>query len=397
MLEHAIWWHVYPLGAVGAPVRGDHGEPTHRLGRLVNWLDYAVELGCNGLLLNPIFASVSHGYDTVDHYRIDPRLGDDGDFDHLVAEAGRRGMHVILDGVFNHVSERHPLVAGRPDMIRWVGDHPRGWEGNVDLIELNHDHPEVRAMVADVMVHWLRKGAAGWRLDVAYAVPADFWRDVLGRVRAEFPDAIILGEVIHGDYPRIVEESSFDTVTQYELWKAIWSSMVDRNAWELAHAIERHAEFSRRVITNTFVGNHDVTRIASVVTPEQLPLTPYLLATLPGAPSIYYGDEQGFTGIKSERMGGDDEVRPPLPEHPSELSPLGEGVLRHYQAAMALRRRNPWLAAAGVEVLEKSNDAIAYRCTGREGQSMEVRLDLARGAVRIDAEGIAVGPVTGQD
>ncbi|MDO5501343.1 MAG: alpha-amylase family glycosyl hydrolase, partial [Propionibacteriaceae bacterium] len=186
MLEHAIWWQVYPLGAVGAPIR-EQAEPAHRLGRLVNWLDHAVELGCNGLLLNPIFASVSHGYDTTDHYRIDPRLGDDADFAHLVEETSARGMHIVLDGVFNHVAATHHLVESRPDMIRWDGDRPKGWEGHGDLVELNHDHPEVRAMVADIMTHWLRRGAAGWRLDVAYAVPADFWRDVIGRVRAEFP------------------------------------------------------------------------------------------------------------------------------------------------------------------------------------------------------------------
>lgn len=390
MLEHAIWWHVYPFGALGAPIRGDHGEPAHRLRRLDAWLDYAVELGCNGLLLNPIFASASHGYDTLDHYRIDPRLGDDDDFAHLVEEAGRRGMHVILDGVFNHVSAQHPIVRERPDMVLWDGDTPKGWEGHSDLVELNHEHPEVRSMVADIMAHWLRRGAAGWRLDVAYAVAPEFWSDVIGQLRTEFPDALILGEVIHGDYAQIVEQSSFDSVTQYELWKAVWSSMVDRNGWELAHAIERHSRFSESFIPNTFVGNHDVSRIASLVAPEQLPLTPYLLATLPGAPSVYYGDEQGYTGLKTETLGGDDDVRPPLPEHPSELSTLGADIHRHYQAALALRRRNPWLATAHVEVLDKSNDAITYRSTG-QGNSLEVRLDLAAGRVHIDAEGIAVG------
>ena len=386
MLEHAIWWQVYPLGACGAPVRGEHGYPEPRLRRLDAWLDYAVELGCNGLLLNPIFASASHGYDTLDHYRLDPRLGDEGDFGHLVEEARRRGMHVVLDGVFNHVSAQHSLVQARPDMIRWDGDRPKGWEGHGDLVELNHDHPEVRAMVADIMAHWLRLGAAGWRLDVAYAVPADFWRDVLGRVRQEFPAALILGEVIHGDYPRIVEAATFDTVTQYELWKGIWSSFVDLNAWELAHAVERHAQFSAAFVPNTFVGNHDVTRIASLVSPHQLPLTPYLLATLPGAPSVYYGDEQGFTGVKTDTLGGDDDVRPPLPASPADLSTLGAELHRHYQAAFALRRRNPWLATASVEVLDKSNEALAYRVSGA-GEALEVRLDLSAGTLRVDGGG----------
>ncbi len=75
----------------------------HRLRRIVDWLDHAIELGASGIALGPIFASRTHGYDTTDHYRIDPRLGDDADFDHLVAEAHRRGLRVLLDGVFNHV------------------------------------------------------------------------------------------------------------------------------------------------------------------------------------------------------------------------------------------------------------------------------------------------------
>ena len=326
----------------------------------------------------------------MDHYRIDPRLGTDDDFTHLINETRKRGMRVVLDGVFNHVSNHHPLVQERPDMIRWEGGRPRGWEGHGDLVELNHDHPEVRAMVADIMAHWLRKGAAGWRLDVAYAVAADFWRDVLGRVRAEFPDAIILGEVIHGDYSRIVADAGFDTVTQYELWKAVWSSMVDVNAWELAHAVERHAQFAQTFIPNTFVGNHDVTRLASAVGPERAALAPYLLAALPGSPSIYYGDEQGFTGIKTDTWGGDDDVRPPLPASPQDLSPLGADILRHHQTAMGFRRRHPWLATAAVEVLHKSNDTLTLRCHA-QGQEVFVDVDLATPAIRLRAAGETVG------
>ena len=87
-VEHAIWWQVYPLGFVGAfPADQPPEAGQHRLRRLVDWLDYAIELGASGLQLGPIFASETHGYDTVDHFRIDPRLGDDGDFDTLVAQA----------------------------------------------------------------------------------------------------------------------------------------------------------------------------------------------------------------------------------------------------------------------------------------------------------------------
>ena len=106
--DHAILWQVYPLGFTGAERAAlPDGEPArHRLGQLEPWLDYAVELGCNGLLLGPVFASESHGYDTIDHFRIDSRLGDEADFDALVAAADQRGLRLILDGVFNHVGRR---------------------------------------------------------------------------------------------------------------------------------------------------------------------------------------------------------------------------------------------------------------------------------------------------
>ena len=387
LMEHAIWWQVYPLGATGAPIRGEHGAPAHRLRRLEHWLDYVVELGCNGLLLGPVFASVAHGYDTVDHFRIDPRLGDDTDFDDLVATARDRGIHVMLDGVFNHVAREHPLVTSRPDLIRHVDGAPKGWEGHDALVELDHANPAVADLVVDVMTHWLRRGIAGWRLDVAYAVPTGFWRDVAARVRADFPDVVLLGEVIHGDYSGFIHDSTLDSLTQYELWKAIWSAIVDRNLWELAHALDRHAAFAADFLPATFVGNHDVTRIATTLGAPGAGLAAAILFTLPGMPSVYYGDEQGFTGTKTEAWHGDDEVRPPLPPTPADLSPLGAGLHRTYQEAIAFRRRHPWLATAALEVTHRANEQLAYRLVGRDSQTAEVAVDLASGSLHATADG----------
>lgn len=245
LLDHAIWWHVYPLGFVGASIRptADHlNELAHpnqapTPGSLISWLDYAVGLGANGLQLGPVFASTSHGYDTVDHLRIDPRLGGEEMFDALVAACQQRGVLLMLDGVFNHVGAQHPLVrralAEGPDgelaglfRLDWTpeGGRPAGWEGFTDLVEFNHDDPRAVDLVVEVMEHWLARGISGWRLDVAYAVPLAFWRSVTDRVRAAYPSAVFVGEVIHGDYRAFVSEGGLDSVTEYELWKAIWSS-----------------------------------------------------------------------------------------------------------------------------------------------------------------------------
>lgn len=382
--DHAIWWHVYPLGALGAPIHDrSAAHPGHRLPQLENWLDYAVELGCSGLLLGPIFESSTHGYDTLDHLRIDSRLGQEAEFDHLVTQARRRGLSIVLDGVFNHVGAHHQLVGSAvgsgSGVVRLREDdgtrRPEPWEGHTDLAVLDHHNPAVADLVVEVMLHWLRRGIAGWRLDVAYAVPPQFWREVLARVRAEFPDAIFIGEVIHGDYPTIARTSSLDSITQYELWKAIWSSLTDRNLWELAWALERHNTFSAHVVTQTFVGNHDVTRIASQVQDAGAALAAIILMTIPGMPSIYYGDEQGFRGHKQTGRHADDQIRPALPAAPADLAPHGWWLYRLHQDLIGLRRRNPWITRGDVQVDAKDCTSISYQTTG-DGHHLRVHLTL---------------------
>jgi cyclomaltodextrinase / maltogenic alpha-amylase / neopullulanase len=377
VLDHAIFWHVYPLGATGAPLRDwSTQDEAHRLPRLINWLDHLIELGCNGLLLAPVFASSTHGYDTLDHFRVDPRLGDDADFDRLIAACRERGIEVLLDGVFNHVGIHHPMVDGGGPIRRLPDGSPEPWEGHGDLALLDHDDPRTAELVVDVMNHWLDRGIAGWRLDVAYSVPTWFWAQVVDRVRQRHPDAVFLGEIIHGDYAALITEGHLDTVTQYELWKAIWSSIRDVNFFELAHALERHREFMESGLMQTFVGNHDVDRIASTVGEEGAALAAVLLLTLPGVPSIYYGDEQAFQGVKGTGFATDDALRPVLPETPAVLSLPAASMFELHRELIALRRRHPWLTRGQVEVLDTVNGAIRYAVTG-DGHRLEVRLTLA--------------------
>lgn len=383
-LQHAIWWQVFPLGALGAPEEAVPDAPPRQPASFEPWLDYLVDLGCNGLLLGPIFESATHGYDTLDHLHIDRRLGGDQCFERLVAGCRERGIQILLDGVFNHVGRGHRFVTEAPEMLHWVDGQPRPWEGHARLVELDHSRPEVREFVVEVMLHWLRRGIAGWRLDVAYAVPTEFWAAVVEEVRREFPDAIFVGEVIHGDYTHFVEASHLDTVTQYETWKAIWSSIKDGNAWELEHALGRHAKFCERFVPQTFVGNHDVTRIASTVGSDGAGLAAAILLTLPGSPSIYYGDEQGFTGIKYERRGGDDEIRPQLPAHPDDLAQWGRHLLHWHRELIGLRRRHPWIATGRLEVTHTADGVIDYAVHG-DGARIDVHLSYAERRIAIVA------------
>lgn len=391
-VEHAIWWQVYPLGFCGAPIRDPEPTPAPRLRRLMGWLDYAIELGTSGLLLGPIFASQTHGYDTVDQFRIDPRLGGEEDSDALVAACSQRGLRLLLDGVFSHVGAQHPDVIraldegpGGPSAdlfdIDWSapgGPAPRVFEGHASLVRLNHASERAVQYVTAVMEHWLARGIDGWRLDAAYSVDTGFWARVLPAVRDRHPNAWCLGEVIHGDHSRFVASSGVDATTQYELWKAIWSSIKDRNFFELDWALNRHNGFLAHFTPNTFIGNHDVTRIASVIGSDGAVMALAILLTLGGIPSIYYGDEQGFTGIKEERAGGDDAIRPAFPDTPSELADWGQNVHRAHQDLIGLRRRNPWLVTAITTPLHLENTRYTYRAAARDGSNhLDVAIDIA--------------------
>jgi cyclomaltodextrinase len=385
-IEKSVWWQIYPLGFVGAePVAAAQSGVVHRLCRLENWMDYAVDLGASGLLLGPIFSSSTHGYDTIDHFRIDRRLGDDNDFDALIEGAHRRGLRIILDGVFNHVGREFPAfrraIADGPHAsdaawfhLSWPADHSPGnepnyatFEGHPQLVALNHEEPAVAQYVARVMSHWLKRGADGWRLDAAYAVPRRFWADVLPRVRAEYPEAYIFGEVIHGDYAGFVRETGVDAVTQYELWKAIWSALNDRNFFELAWALQRHDALLETFVPQTFVGNHDVTRIASQLADDRhLPHALAVLLTCGGTPSIYAGDEQAFRGIKEHRAGGDDAIRPAFPATPADLAPFGWPIYRLHQSLIGMRRRHPWLHRARSRVVDLGNTHFIFEAFHNE-------------------------------
>ncbi|MDT7795993.1 MAG: cyclomaltodextrinase / maltogenic alpha-amylase / neopullulanase, partial [Mycobacterium sp.] len=357
-VEHAIWWQVYPLGFVGAyPADPPPTADEHRLRRIVDWLDHAVELGASGVALGPLVASHTHGYDTTDHYRIDPRLGDDADFDQMIADAHKRGLRVLLDGVFNHVAKDFAQTS----WFRKRGNSFDTFEGHGELIALDHDNPDVVAYTVDVMTHWLKRGADGWRLDAAYAVPDRFWAQVLPRVRQAHPDAWFVGEVIHGDYSERVRASGFDSVTQYELWKAIWSSLNDANFHELDWALVRHNEFLDDFVPMTFVGNHDVTRIASQLdNTRHLEHALVILLTTGGTPSVYAGDESGYRGVKEERFGGDDAVRPEFTAPLMGVDEHGHDVYRLHQYLIGLRRRHPWLHTARTLPLRLTNTQYVY-------------------------------------
>ena len=380
-----IAWHVYPLGFTGAPIRGE-ATWAQRLPRLTDWVGYAADLGVDTLSLGPVFYSQTHGYDTLDHLRIDPRLGTDADFDRLIAAAHDAGLRVLLDGVFNHVGDQHQLYRWAMQLdsfasqfFRWPNGRAEVFEGHSGLIQFNHDEDCVVVLVQEILRHWMRRGVDGWRMDAAYAVGPDFWARVLPDIRAEFPDSYFFGEVMHGDRAAFVNRSTLDSVTQYELWKAIWSSLKDRNFFELSWSLQRHNQMLRSFVPVTFVGNHDVTRIASQIGPQAAVLALVALMTVGGAPHIYYGDEQGFVGVKEDRLGGDDAVRPEFPPTPGDLAPHGWWLHDIHRRLIGMRRERPWLERAEVTNVSLACQRYVYQVENPDNHANRlcVTLDVA--------------------
>jgi glycosidase len=188
-----------------------------------------------------------------------------------------------------------------------------------------------------------------------------------------------------------VREGGLDSTTQYELWKAIRSALNDCNFFELWWTLTRHNDLARTFAPMTFAGNHDVTRLASAIHDERhLPHALVALFTVAGIPSIYYGDEQGFRGIKEAREHGDDAIRQAFPGGPGDLASFGWPTFRLHQELICVRRRHPWLVRAQTNRLHLATEQLAYESRGPGGESLIVLLNLAdipfafepRGAVR---------------
>jgi glycosidase len=157
-------------------------------------------------------------------------------------------------------------------------------------------------------------------------------------------------------------------VTEYELWKAVWSALDSVNLHELEWTLRRHAGFVEHFVPMTFLSNHDVTRVASQIRDRRhLSHAAALLGFLPGVPSVYYGDEFGLEGVKQDRAGGDDAVRPELPAERGLFENPHPELEEVYRRVIGLRRRNPWLVDAVTSVDEVTNEHLVVRSRARAG------------------------------
>ncbi len=333
--DEAVFYHIYPLGLTGAPKQNSYEAPEHRLNTLLPWISHIKELGCNALYIGPLFESVGHGYETTDYKKLDSRLGTNEDLTNFVKECHAQEIRVILDGVFNHTGrdffafqdikqnrESSPYKDWYCNVNFWNNNEYNdgfsydNWGGYNLLAKLNQYNPAVRDYICDVVRFWVSEfDIDGIRLDAADVLNFDYMQTLRCVANEVKPDFWLMGEVIHGDYNRWVNEGTLHSVTNYHLHKALYSGHNDHNYFEIAHTVRRLYEMGGNrpdgLKLYNFVDNHDVERIYTKLN-NKAHFTPVhiLLYTLPGIPSIYYGSEFAIEGRK-ERFS-DDSLRPAL-------------------------------------------------------------------------------------
>lgn len=336
LFSDKVFYHIYALGLGGCSKQNDFSSAAGTFfERLSCDLDRIKSLGCNAILIGPVFESTAHGYDTLDYFYIDRRLGNNERFAHFCRLCHQKGFSIVLDAVFNHTG-RHffafkdiqqngansrykdwytNLTFGRQSNYGDPFDYD-GWAGCKDLVKLNTNNPEVRAYLFSAVEMWIKTfDIDGLRLDAADVLSKSFLSALADFCKGLKADFWLMGEVVHGNYTEWTQGAKLDSVTNYQLYKALWSSLNEHNMHELSYNVNR--EFGTEGLYTdsalyTFVDNHDVNRAGSVLKNprEHLCLLYALLFSLPGIPSVYYGSEYG---IKGERGRWDDyDLRPTL-------------------------------------------------------------------------------------
>ena len=343
--DEAVIYQIYPLGMCGAPAgNSDFTEDglkwqneqrdMHRILRVLDWVEHISKLGADCVIFNPVFDSDAHGYDTRDYKVIDARLGTNEDFKKVCDALHAHGIKVMLDGVFNHVGRGFKAfrdVCGK----KWDSPYKdwfhisfdgntnyndgfwyESWEGCNELVKLTLSNPEVKACLFDAVRSWVDEfDIDGLRLDVAYLLDRNFLRELRGFVKGLKPDFALMGETLHGDYNIWMNDEACDSVTNYECYKGLYSSFNSANMHEISYSLNRQFGSENWCLYTgkhlmSFLDNHDVGRIATVLTDKnQLKPLYGLLFGMPGVPCVYYGSEWGVEGDKSN---GDAALRPDI-------------------------------------------------------------------------------------
>ncbi len=436
-VKDAVFYHIFPdrfarSERVSQPANLEpwdslptrHGFKGGDLLGVVEHLDYLADLGVDAIYLNPIFQSTAnHRYHTHDYGQVDPLLGGNAALRSLLDAAHRRGMRVILDGVFNHTGRSffafsHILENGpQSPYLDWF--HIKGfplrayesagkpnyeaWWGLRALPKLNTDNPQVREFLMGVAERWLGEGIDGWRLDVPLEIRTPgFWEEFRRRVKAVNPEAYIVAEV-WDEAAGWLQGEHFDGLTNYVLTRACLGFFGGRKlvtqprpggfplraldgptfARQLEHLLTIYPWEATLAQLNP-LSSHDMPRFLTLVGGDKrrLRLAVLFQMTFPGAPCVYYGDEIGLEG------GADPDCRRAFPW---ERNRWDEGLRDHFRRCIRLRREHPVLRRGTVERLAAHGSVYAF-ARRLDGETLRVALNAgeADAQVTLPASGAAL-------
>ena len=405
-----VFYHIYPLGMTGAPFDNPYSEPVSRIKDIEKWIPHIKEIGCGAIYIGPLFESKSHGYDTTDYRKLDGRLGTNDDLKVFVGKCHENGIKVIFDGVFNHVGR--DFFAFKDLKEKREGSQYKDWFCNVNfwgnnefndgfsydnwggyniLVKLNLWNQTVRDYLFDVVRFWVSEfDVDGIRLDAADVLNFDFMKQLRGLANTIKPDFWLMGEVIHGEYSRWVNEGTLHSVTNYHLHKALYSGHNDHNYFEIAHTVKRLQDMgvnrNEGCMLYNFVDNHDVERIFTKLNNKDhfLPVH-ILLYTLPGIPSLYYGSEFAIEGKKEK--WSDASLRPQMKYEDYEN--LNDKMLGYKKMIMALGKvhnNNKALSCGGYRQVVLTNRQYVFaRETADEHLYIAVNNDENESVVKFNA------------
>ena len=399
-----------------------HGFKGGDLLGVVEHLDYLTDLGIDALYFCPIFQSTAnHRYHTHDYYRVDPLLGGNAAFKVLLNEAHRRGMRVVLDGVFNHASRgfyqfNHILENGAASpYLDWFIVHTfplhaydnlgaagyQAWWNLKALPKFNHANPQVRAFLFRVAEYWVEQGIDGWRLDVPGEIDDDdFWREFRRRVKAKNPDAYLVGEIWHRADRWLVGDQ-FDAVMNYQFTHACLSFFLDLDedtrALTRGHSYGAIATYDARQFAQrleevlawypsavayaqlNLLDSHDTARLLTLAKGDTsaVQLAYLTMMTYPGAPMIYYGDEIGLAG------GPDPDCRRAMIWDPSGWNHDVHSAIKKY---IALRKKYQALWRQGTYAHLYAQGKVYAFARQHDQHTVIVGLNAGTSAIRLDLD-----------